>query len=148
MKRLFALLIGVLVTSALSAQTYVIDGTIKHTDGPTLVTVYEFDGYGNWNEVTTKKERDTYILALEADRDYQVWFTDKSGFTKVLAVNRGVMNVPEFRIDVDFSQNESAQIDRDSAGAYVITIIDTDFTVLRTPFDLYPLVPERQSVSL
>lgn len=148
MKQLFSLLIGVLLTSALSAQTYVIDGQIKNTDGPTLVTLYEFDGYGNWNEVVTKKERDTYILALEADRDYQIWFTDKNGITKVLAVNRNVMSVPEFRINVDFSQNESAQIGRDAVGAYVITIIDTDFTVLRTPFDLYPLVPERQSVSL
>lgn len=138
MKQLFSLLVWMLLASTLSAQTYVIDGKIKHNDKPVSITVYEFNDSGGWNKIASKKAKESYTLALESDRDYQVWFTGKDGFTKVLAVNRGVMDVPEFSLDIDFAHGESAQIGRDEYGAFVITLIDTEFTALHTPFDLYP----------
>ena len=138
MKQLFILLVGVLMASTLSAQTYLIEGQIINSDGKTWITVYEFDGVNEWNEVYTRPAGSHYAVALEADRDYQIWFTDKHVYTKVLAVNRDVMDVPEFKMNIDFQRNESAQISRDDCGAFVITLIDTDFTALQTPFDLYP----------
>lgn len=140
MKSFFSLLIATLLTVAVNAQTYALTGQITSTKGAVTIKVFEYDSNtGNWEATRFYKPSKNYGIELRQDTDYQIWFTDRMGFTKVLAVNRNtITGTSNYSLNVDFSRNESAQIIRDDNGFFALTLIDTDFRPLRTPFDLYP----------
>lgn len=137
MKTLFHLLIGLVVTIQLNAQTTTFEGKILNINAPVKIRVFEYQEDNNWHLVKQVKAGDTYILSLRQDKDYQVWFTDTEEFTKVLAVNRQTVQSKFFDLNIDFKITTSVQIFRDESNIYKFVPLDTEFTVLKSPWDLY-----------
>lgn len=137
MKHLFYLLIGLVVTISVSAQTTKLEGQLLNINSPVNIRVFEYQTDNNWHLVEQVRAGETYALSLRQDRDYQIWFTDSEDFTKVLAVNRHVIEVRSFDINVDFNNTSSVQITKTEAGLLKFSALETDFTVLKSPWDLY-----------
>lgn len=139
MKTIILTFAAVLTMSAyIHAQTYILEGDVLATQTETKMVVFEFDQLkGKWDTLSVNSVQSFYTLELDYNKSYQVWFTDETENTKIIAINEGILN-PEskyMQLAVDFTRTGSVQIGRGEKG-YTLTFIDTDFMPLNTPFDL------------
>jgi len=140
MKTIILTIAAVSMVSAFSySQTYTLEGDVLATQTETKMVVFEFkSGSGKWDTLSVNSVQSFYTLELDYNKSYQVWFTDETENTKIIAINEGILN-PEskyMQLAVDFTRTGSVQVGRGEKG-YTLTFIDTDFMPLNNPFDFY-----------
>lgn len=81
-----------------------IKGHIMNYEGKTTVQVFEHNPSTDlWTLKKETKRLENYVVTMNPTLDYQVWFTNNDGETKILYHNGGTKGLWVHFLDVDFN---------------------------------------------
>jgi hypothetical protein len=74
------------------------------TDQNTHILIYEFNTKTNkWVEIESSVEQKEFMLILDPEESYQVWFSQSNGYTKILYVDPGEAGLWTVNLNLNFA---------------------------------------------
>lgn len=128
MKNLITLLLVVIATAfnAQTAENYIkLKGHIENANKSVTVRVFaQTDEPSIWKAVDKSVRKANYTVKLNPTVNYQVWFTDSQGYTKIMHHRRGTEGRWSLTLDIDFNSTYYCEVYQEGSNDYNLRIFN------------------------
>ena len=126
MKNLITLLLVVIATAfnAQTAENYIkLKGHIENAEDNVTIRVFkEVNSPTGWASVDKSVKRLNYTVKLDPTSNYQIWFTDAEGYTKIMYHKAGLEGRWSLQLDIDFNSTKYCEVFQEEKNEYGLRV--------------------------